>query len=44
MFRVTVSPGGDWPQFEEQLLFNLPRDKGLANLSLYPTCGTKFYG
>ena len=41
--RVAVISGGDWPQFEEQLLSNLPRDKTLSNLSLLPTCGTKFY-
>jgi phosphomannomutase len=41
--RVAVISGGDWPQFEKQLLSNLPHDKTLANLSLLPTCGTKFY-
>jgi len=41
--KVAVISGGDWPQFEKQLLFNLPHDKTLANLSLLPTCGTKFY-
>jgi HAD superfamily hydrolase (TIGR01484 family) len=41
--RVAVISGGDWPQFEKQLLSNLPHDKMLANLSLLPTCGTKFY-
>src|SRR5450432_2613188 len=41
--RVAVISGGNWPQFEEQLLSNLPRDKTLENLSLLPTCGTKFY-
>ena len=41
--RVAVISGGDWPQFEKQLLFNLPHDECLKNLSLLPTCGTKFY-
>jgi phosphomannomutase len=41
--KVAVISGGDWPQFEKQLLSNLPNDKTLANLSLLPTCGTKFY-
>jgi len=41
--KVAVISGGDWPQFEKQLLANLPHDKRLKNLSLPPTCGTKFY-
>jgi phosphomannomutase len=41
--KVAVISGGDWPQFEKQLLSNLPHDERLANLSLLPTCGTKFY-
>ena len=41
--RVAVISGGDWPQFEKQVLSNLPRDEHLKNLSLLPTCGTKFY-
>jgi phosphomannomutase len=41
--KVAVISGGDWPQFEKQLLYNLPHDERLANLSLLPTCGTKFY-
>jgi len=41
--RVAVISGGNWPQFETQLLSHLPRDERLANLSLLPTCGTKFY-
>jgi phosphomannomutase len=41
--KVAVISGGDWPQFEEQLLTNLPHDERLANLSLLPTSGTKFY-
>lgn len=41
--QVAVISGGDWPQFETQLLANLPHDQRLNNLSLLPTSGTKFY-
>ena len=41
--KVALISGGDWPQFEKQLLSNLPHDERLANLSLLPTCGTKFH-
>jgi HAD superfamily hydrolase (TIGR01484 family) len=41
--KVAVISGGAWPQFEAQVLANLPHDQSLANLSLLPTCGTKFY-
>jgi phosphomannomutase len=41
--KVAAISGGDWPQFEKQLLSNLSHDKLLATLSLLPTCGTKFY-
>jgi phosphomannomutase len=41
--KVAVISGGDWPQFEKQLLLHLPHDERLANLSLLPTCGTKFF-
>jgi phosphomannomutase len=41
--KVAVISGGDWPQFEKQLLSNLPHDERLKNLSILPTCGTKFY-
>lgn len=40
--KVAVISGGDWPQFETQLLSRLAA-KGLENLSLLPACGTKFY-
>ena len=43
IIKVAVISGGDWPQFEKQLLSNLPHDECLENLSLLPTCGTKFY-
>ncbi len=41
--KVAVISGGDWPQFERQVVSKLPHDQRLANLSLLPTCGTKFY-
>ena len=41
--KVAVISGGDWPQFEKQLLSNFPHDNRLKNLSLLPTCGTKYY-
>jgi len=41
--KVAVISGGDWPQFEKQLLSKLPHDKFLKNLSLLPTSGTKYY-
>jgi hypothetical protein len=41
--RVAVISGGGWPQFEAQLLVRLSCDERLRDLSLLPTCGTKFY-
>ena len=42
--KVAVISGGDWPQFETQVLAHLPKDdERLRNLSILPTCGTKFY-
>ena len=41
--KVAVISGGNWPQFEKQLLSSLPHDERLKNMSLLPTCGTKFY-
>ena len=41
--KVAIISGGDWPQFEQQVLTNLPTDDRLNALSLLPTCGTKFY-
>ena len=43
MIKVAVISGGAWAQFEKQLLTDLPHDADLANLSLLPTCGTKFF-
>ena len=41
--KAAVISGGNWPQFERQVLSNLPHDERLKNLSLLPACGTKFY-
>lgn len=41
--RVAIISGGNWPQFEKQVLSNLPSDDSQKNLLLLPTCGTKFY-
>lgn len=43
LVKVAVISGGDWPQFRKQLLSNLPHDEHLKNLSLLPTCGTKYF-
>ena len=40
--RVAVISGGAWPQFEKQLLANLPGGDMLKRLSLLPTSGTRF--
>ncbi len=41
--KVAVISGGDLPQFEKQVLAHLPQSSALANLSLLPTSGTKFF-
>jgi hypothetical protein len=41
--KVSVISGGAWQQFEKQVLAHLAHDDRLKNLSLLPTCGTKFY-
>jgi len=41
--KVAVISGGDWPQFQKQVLGHLPKRTKLKNLSILPTCGTKFY-
>jgi HAD superfamily hydrolase (TIGR01484 family) len=41
--KVSIISGGAWLQFEKQVLAHLARDQRLKNLSLLPTCGTKFY-
>jgi HAD superfamily hydrolase (TIGR01484 family) len=41
--KVAVISGGAWTQFEKQVLAFLPHDDRLKQLSMLPTCGTKFY-
>lgn len=41
--KVAIISGGDWPQFDKQVLSHLPKDKQLKNLAILPTCGTKYY-
>ena len=40
---VSIISGGDWPQFQKQVLSQLPKDATLKKLTILPTCGTKFY-
>ncbi len=41
--RVAVISGGDWPQFQKQVIDRLPKGAKLKKLAILPTCGTKFY-
>lgn len=41
--HVAIISGGDWPQFEKQVLSQLSTETLLRKLSILPTCGTKFY-
>jgi phosphomannomutase len=41
--KAAVISGGAMPQFESQFLERLPQSDLLKNLSLLPTCGTRFY-
>ena len=41
--RVCVISGGDWPQFETQVVGRLPAQAALDNLFIMPTTGTKLY-
>lgn len=41
--KVAIISGGDWPQFEKQVLAKLPKNQVLKHLSILPTCGTKYY-
>jgi phosphomannomutase len=41
--KVAIISGGDLPQFQSQLLAHLPQENEIENLSLLPTCGTKFF-
>lgn len=41
--KVAIISGGDWPQFQEQVLSVLPQKQYLKNLVILPTCDTKYY-
>lgn len=41
--QVAIISGGDWPQFEKQVINQLPKDTAFTKLSILPTCGTKYY-
>jgi phosphomannomutase len=41
--KVAIMSGAAWSQFVKQVLRNLPHDERLKDLSILPTCGTKFY-
>jgi len=43
LVKVAVISGAAWPQFEKQVLAKLPHHARLEQLSILPTCGTKFY-
>lgn len=43
VMKVAIISGGDYPQFQKQVLAHLPSDRLLDNLSILPTSGTKFY-
>ena len=40
---VAVISGGDWPQFHQQIVSQLPRATNLSRLWLMPTTGTKLF-
>jgi HAD superfamily hydrolase (TIGR01484 family) len=41
--KVAIISGGDFPQFDVQVIRRLPSGSNLANLSILPTSGTKFF-
>lgn len=41
--KVAIISGGDWEQFNKQVIRKLPERTTLKNLFILPTCGTKFY-
>lgn len=40
---VAVISGGDWPQFEKQVVSRLPENADVSRLYIMPTTGTKLY-
>jgi phosphomannomutase len=41
--KVAIISGGDFPQFQQQVIDRLPAGSDLAKLSILPTSGTKFF-
>ena len=41
--QVAVISGGAWPQINNQVISKLPSNTSFSNLSILPTCGTRFY-
>jgi HAD superfamily hydrolase (TIGR01484 family) len=41
--KVAIISGGDYPQFQQQVLARLASSDRFGNLSLLPTCGTRFF-
>jgi HAD superfamily hydrolase (TIGR01484 family) len=41
--KAAIISGGDWSQFEKQVLAHIPHDSRMNNLYFLPTTGTKFY-
>jgi HAD superfamily hydrolase (TIGR01484 family) len=40
---VAIISGGDWPQFEKQVVSRMPANAKLENFIIQPTTGTKLY-
>ncbi len=43
VIKVAIISGGDYPQFQKQVLERLPAGSDFPNLSILPTSGTKFF-
>jgi HAD superfamily hydrolase (TIGR01484 family) len=43
VIKVAIISGGDFPQFQKQVIQRLPAGSDFANLSILPTSGTKFF-
>lgn len=41
--KIAIISGGDWPQFQKQVLGHMSTKQRMRNLSILPTCGTKYY-
>ena len=43
LVTVVIMSGGDWPQFQKQLLPRLPKGAARSRLIIMPTSGAKMY-